>query len=250
MRESDLTEVSSHLNTTTLCGYTARALYSPAKYSKEKQKNKYGVVLLPPIFVFFFALCYSVLTVTLSLTMDSYAPLLERTKVPQPSLQKFAVISIFSKLRSAPKHLDSESEPGRDAISQCLHSASPPVVDQSARELCRLVTEANYGVSRALLELQSALEGSDPNLVNLFVKAIGFLVRFEFQRSNGAWRFSSAETHPFVKVSERNDTSLSPCLVAQNKILISHCVGFGTVIYLFIFYFITEILDYLQIIGR
>ncbi|KAK4603584.1 hypothetical protein RGQ29_012198 [Quercus rubra] len=132
--------------------------------------------------------------------MDSYAPLLERTKVPQPSLQKFAVISIFSKLRSAPKHLDSESEPGRDAISQCLHSASPPVVDQSVRELCRLVTEANYGVSRALLELQSALEGSDPNLVNLFVKAIGFLVRFEFQRSNGAWRFSSAETHPFVKV--------------------------------------------------
>ena len=237
MRESDLTKVSSHLNTTTLCGYTARALYSPAKYSKEKQKNKYGVVLLPPIFVFFFALCYSVLTVTLSLTMDSYAPLLERTKVPQPSLQKFAVISIFSKLRSAPKHLDSESEPGRDAISQCLHSASPPVVDQSVRELCRLVTEANYGVSRALLELQSALEGSDPNLVNLFVKAIGFLVRFEFQRSNGAWRFSSAETHPFVKVSERNDTSLSPCLVAQNKILISHCVGFGTVIfYLFLLY--------------
>ena len=249
MRETDLTKVSSHLNTTTLCGYTARALYSPAKYSKEKQKNKYGVVLLPPIFVFFFALCYSVLTETLSLTMDSYAPLLERTKVPQPSLQKFAVISIFSKLRSAPKHLDSESEPGRDAISQCLHSASPPVVDQSVRELCRLVTEANYGVSRALLELQSALEGSDPNLVNLFVKAIGFLVRFEFQRSNGAWRFSSAETHPFVKVSERNDTSLSPCLVAQNKILISHCVGFGTVI-IIIFYFITEILDYLQIIGR
>ena len=217
--------------------------------AKKNKKNKYGVVLLPPIFVFFFALCYSVLTVTLSLTMDSYAPLLERTKVPQPSLQKFAVISIFSKLRSAPKHLDSESEPGRDAISQCLHSASPPVVDQSARELCRLVTEANYGVSRALLELQSALEGSDPNLVNLFVKAIGFLVRFEFQRSNGAWRFSSAETHPFVKVSERNDTSLSPCLVAQNKILISHCVGFGTVI-IIIFYFITEILDYLQIIGR
>lgn len=165
--------------------------------------------------------------------MDSYAPLLERTKVPQPSLQKFAVISIFSKLRSAPKHLDSESELGRDAISRCLHSASPPVVDQSVRELCRFVTESNYAVSRALLELQSALEGSDPNLVNLFVKAIGFLVRFEFQRSNGAWRFSSAVTHPFVKVSERNDTSLSPYLVAQNKIFISHCVGFGTVIFNF-----------------
>ena len=54
------------------------------------------------------------------------------------------------------------------------------MLDQSVCELCRLVTEANYGVSRALLELQSALEGSDLNLVNLFIKAIGFLVRFEF----------------------------------------------------------------------
>ena len=134
--------------------------------------------------------------------MDSYAPLLERTRVPQPSLQKFAVISIFSKLQSAPKHLDSESEPGRDAISQCLHSASPPVVDQSVRELCRLVTDSHFDISRALLELQSALEGSDLNFVRLFVKAIGFLVRTEFQKSNGEWRFTSTETHPFVKVRE------------------------------------------------
>ena len=119
------------------------------------------------------------------------------------------------------------------------------MLDQSVRMLCRLVTEANYNVSCALLELQSALEGSNLNLVNLFVKAIGFHVRFEFQRSYGAWRFNFAKTHPFVKVSQRNDTILSPCLIAQNKILISHCVGFGTVIF-----YLTKILDYLQIIGH
>ncbi|KAG7985679.1 hypothetical protein I3843_03G038900 [Carya illinoinensis] len=132
--------------------------------------------------------------------MDTYAPLLEKTRVPQPSLQKFAVISIFSKLRSAPKYLDSESEPGREAISQCLHSISPAVVDQSVRELCRLVTDSQMDIPRGLLELQSALEGSDPKYIDLFVKGLGFLVRFGFGRNNGSWRFSSTETHPFVKV--------------------------------------------------
>ncbi|KAK3033054.1 hypothetical protein RJ639_035680 [Escallonia herrerae] len=63
--------------------------------------------------------------------MDSYAPLLERTRVPQPSLQKLAVISIFDKLRSSPPHLNAESDPGRDAVTQSLSSASAPVVDQS-----------------------------------------------------------------------------------------------------------------------
>ncbi|KAE8021495.1 hypothetical protein FH972_007379 [Carpinus fangiana] len=155
--------------------------------------------------------------------MDSYAHLLERIRVPQPSLQKFAVISIFSKLRSAPKYLDSESEPGREAISQCLHSPSPAVVDQSVRELCRLVTDSQMDISRGLLELQSALEGSDPKFSGLFVKALGFLVRFGFQKHNGSWRFASAETHPFVKIllcrSEVQSELMQQVLLfmAQNK---------------------------------
>ncbi|KAG5254553.1 protein RST [Salix suchowensis] len=132
--------------------------------------------------------------------MDSYTPLLQKTRVPQPSLQKFAVISIFSKLRSAPSYLDPDSEPGREAISQCLHSTSPAVVDQSVRELCRLLLDSRLDLSRTLLELQSALEGSDPKFVGLFVKAIGYVVRFGFQRNHGSWRFPSIENHPFVKI--------------------------------------------------
>ncbi|XP_024029477.1 protein RST1 isoform X2 [Morus notabilis] len=132
--------------------------------------------------------------------MDSYSPLLEKLRVPQPSLQKLAVISIFSKLRSAPKYLDSDSDPGRDAINQCLHSASPAIVDQSVRELCRLVADSLMDVSRGLLELQSALEGCEPRFVDLFVKALGFLVRLGLQKNSLKWRLASTESHPFVKV--------------------------------------------------
>ncbi|XVF58012.1 hypothetical protein PTKIN_Ptkin07bG0028200 [Pterospermum kingtungense] len=132
--------------------------------------------------------------------MDSYASLLEKIRVPQPSLQKFAVISIFSKLRTAPVHLGPDSEPGSQAISQCLQSSSPAVVDQSVRELCRLVLDSNLDLSRALLELQSALEGSDPKFVPLFVKSLGFIVRVGFERSNGSWKPESYEDHPFIKI--------------------------------------------------
>lgn len=135
-----------------------------------------------------------------SSSMESYTPLLEKTRVPQPSLQKFAVISIFAKLRTAPKYLDSESEPGRDALSQCLHSASPAVIDQSVRELCRLVMDSQMDVSRGCLEFQSALEGTQPRFVDLFVKSLGFLVRFGFQKNIVKWQSSSTESHPFVKV--------------------------------------------------
>ncbi|KAK7266047.1 hypothetical protein RIF29_18686 [Crotalaria pallida] len=126
--------------------------------------------------------------------MDSYAPLLDKLRLPQPSLQKHAVISIFSKLRSSPKHQHLH------VISRCLTSPSPHVVDHSVRELCRLVTDSVIDVDRGFLELQSALEGSDPSLVTVFVKGLGFLVRYGFQQKNASWRFSSTESHPFVKV--------------------------------------------------
>ncbi|GAV70241.1 DUF3730 domain-containing protein [Cephalotus follicularis] len=160
--------------------------------------------------------------------MDSYTPLLEKTRVPQPALQKFAVISIFSKLRSDPTHLDSVS--GRDAISQCLHSSSPAVVDQSVRELCRLVSDSLLDLSIGFLELQSAIEGSDPNLVKVFVKGIGFLVRVGFQRSNGVWRFSSTEYHPLVMILSSRSEAHSE-LVQQVLLFMaqSRCLGMGKV---------------------
>ncbi|XP_039008484.1 protein RST1 isoform X2 [Hibiscus syriacus] len=158
--------------------------------------------------------------------MDSYTSLLEKTRLPQPSLQRFAVISIFSKLRTAPLHLGPDSEPGSQAISQCLHSSSPAVVDQSVRELCRLVLDSNMDLPRALLELQSSLEGSDPKFVPLFVKSLGFIVCVGFERSNGSWKPESHEDHPFVKVlSSRREVELE--LVNQILLFMEKNKGLG-----------------------
>lgn len=93
-----------------------------------------------------------------------------------------------------------ESGPGREAISQCLHSRSPAVVDQTVRELCRLVSDSKLDLSRGLVELQSSLEESDLKFVPLFVKGLGFLVRVGFKKKNGSWKLSSTENHPFVKI--------------------------------------------------
>ncbi|XP_065878265.1 protein RST1 isoform X2 [Euphorbia lathyris] len=155
--------------------------------------------------------------------MDSYTHLLEKIRVPQPSLQKFAVISIFSKLRSSPTYLDPDSHPGREAITQCLHSSSPAVVDQTVRELCRLVFDSKLNLPRGLLELQSALQGADSKFVGLFVKGLGFLIRLGFERNNGSWHFASPESHPFVKIlSYRSDVQSELVqqvlqFMAQNK---------------------------------
>ncbi|XWS44143.1 hypothetical protein CRYUN_Cryun15aG0019200 [Craigia yunnanensis] len=160
--------------------------------------------------------------------MDSYTSLLEKTRVPQPSLQKFAVISIFSKLRTAPVHLGPDSEPGTQAISQCLQSSSPAVVDQSVRELCRLVLDSNLDQYRGLLELQSALEGSDPKFASLFVKSLGFLIRIVFERSNGSWKPESHEDHPFIKIlSSRREVESE--LVNQILLFMAKNKGLGMV---------------------
>lgn len=122
--------------------------------------------------------------------MESYGPLLEKTRVPQPSIQSYAVISIFDKFRSCP-----DNPVGRDAITQCLVSSSPAVVDQSVRQLCLVVTQHYFNLSDALVELQSALE--DSLFVDVFVKALGFLVRWGFHYLPHSFRFSA---HPFVKI--------------------------------------------------
>ncbi|XP_022750555.1 protein RST1 isoform X7 [Durio zibethinus] len=160
--------------------------------------------------------------------MDSYTSLLEKTRVAQPSFQKFAVISIFSKLRTAPVHLGPDSIPGTQAISQCLQSSSPAVVDQSVRELCRLVLDFKLDLSRALVDLQSALEGSDPKFASIFVKSLGFLVRIGFERSNGSWKPESHEDHPFIKIlSSRREVESE--LVNQILLFMAKNKGLGMV---------------------
>ncbi|GJR02152.1 armadillo-like helical domain-containing protein [Tanacetum coccineum] len=138
--------------------------------------------------------------------MDTFQPLLNRTKLPQPSLQKQAVISIFTNLRSLTRP-ELDSDPVTTTITQCLTSNSPAVIDQTVREICLLVKESKLDVNRALLELQSGLEGCEARFVSLFVKALAFVVQLGFRSQDVAVRawFESSEAHPFVKLGFRNE---------------------------------------------
>ncbi|KAH0467444.1 hypothetical protein IEQ34_004682 [Dendrobium chrysotoxum] len=135
--------------------------------------------------------------------MDStYAALLEKTRLPQPSFQRFAVVSLFRHLESSLGALGPNSGVCHDAISQCLRSPFAAVVDQAVHELCRLVAVGDrLSISVALIELQSALEGCEKRFVPVFVKGIGFLCRFAFC-IDSSWgrRFERVDLHPFVKV--------------------------------------------------
>lgn len=127
---------------------------------------------------------------------------LDPARLPDPTLQRQAISSLFHKLRLSP------SSPPPDSISLSLNSASLAAADQAARELCRLVSASLLPPSTALLELQSALDGCSGSagarlaLAPVFVKAIGFVVRFLF-KSDSSWGrsgFDPVELHPFVKV--------------------------------------------------
>ncbi|KAI3997834.1 hypothetical protein MKX01_036304 [Papaver californicum] len=160
--------------------------------------------------------------------MEIYTSLIERTRVPQPSIQRFVVISIFEKLRSSNSNIDSDSR--KIIISQRLNSDSSHVVDQSFRELCLILGFMNP--SLGLLELQSVLEGCDSRFVDLFDKGIGFLVSYQFQKIG----FSlDSQEHPFVKVvcfQELIRIEFKNELVRQVLLFIvtnKNLVGFGKV---------------------
>ncbi|XP_042456938.1 protein RST1-like [Zingiber officinale] len=132
----------------------------------------------------------------------SYGQLLEKTRLPAPSFQRLAVTTLFRKLRSPSPPLGLDSAPAaRDALATCLASPAAPVADQAVRELCLLVKDGLLTASQGLIELHAALEGCPPVFVPLFVKGIGFLVRFA-SSSDLSWgrRFDPVELHPFVKV--------------------------------------------------
>ncbi|KAJ4765519.1 Protein RST1 [Rhynchospora pubera] len=125
-------------------------------------------------------------------------------RLPDPSLQRQSISSLFNKLRLSP----SSSSPLPDSISLSLNSTSLAAADQATRELCRLVSASLVTPSDALLELQSALDGCSSGagarlgLAPVFVKGIGFVVRFLFKTDSSWGRsgFDPVELHPFVKV--------------------------------------------------
>ncbi|KAG6524249.1 hypothetical protein ZIOFF_014155 [Zingiber officinale] len=150
----------------------------------------------------------------------SYGQLLEKTRLPAPSFQRLAVTTLFRKLRSPSPPLGLDSAPAaRDALATCLASPAAPVADQAVRELCLLVKDGLLTASQGLIELHAALEGCPPVFVPLFVKGIGFLVRFA-SSSDLSWgrRFDPVELHPFVKASEAFLTYTSVVLLCRVEV--------------------------------
>ncbi|KAH9602275.1 hypothetical protein KSS87_015436 [Heliosperma pusillum] len=124
--------------------------------------------------------------------MDALGSLLERTRLPQASFQRYAVIQLFDKLGS---------NPNSEAITQCLTSKSAAVVDQSVRQVCRLVRKSKLSHSNAVLHLISSLHVTSPRLVPLFVKGIGFLVRLAFRNNTlPTVSLHSLLNHPLIQV--------------------------------------------------
>ncbi|PKA49872.1 hypothetical protein AXF42_Ash004414 [Apostasia shenzhenica] len=157
-----------------------------------------------------------------------YATFLEKTRLPQPSFQRFAVVSLFRRLEAASSSLGLASNAGRDAVSHCLRSPFAPVVDQTVRELCRLVAAGGgLPTSDAFIELQSALEGCDSCFAPVFIKGIGFLCRFAF-RTDPSWgrRFDQVELHPFVKVLSSQE-EFEEVLIQQVLLFIAHSMPLG-----------------------
>ncbi|KAH9325675.1 hypothetical protein KI387_005853, partial [Taxus chinensis] len=132
----------------------------------------------------------------------SYGSLLERLNCRQPSMQRFAVIGIFEKLKNGPPHLSLRSVAGREALFQCLHSSHAPVIDQAVRELSLLVEEekGHMDAPEAFHELQAALDASPSHSVETITKAIGYLSRLLYKRrSPHISSLFSPENHPFIK---------------------------------------------------
>lgn len=137
-----------------------------------------------------------------SSSSSSYASLMERLDAPQPAMQRFAVMAVFEKLKSAPPHLGLKSREGEDALSRCLQSSLAAVTDQGVRELCSLLEEGHMEPPQAFQHLHAALDAAPPHSVQTFVKAIGFLSRFLYKHHSThiSTTFSSPEQHPFLKV--------------------------------------------------
>ncbi|KAL2943215.1 Protein RST1 [Bienertia sinuspersici] len=144
--------------------------------------------------------------------MDAYNSLLARTQVPQPSLQRFAVIQIFQKLSSSTYNLNSD-----------LNAERAPL--------------HNVFILLPLLWLINQRASCDSRFVNVFVKGIGFLVRFGFHNGSSVSKnfFDAPENHPFVKVLTCRSEAHNE-LVQQVVLFVVHCKQCG----------ISEVCNYLR----
>ncbi|KAL3702297.1 hypothetical protein R1sor_020319 [Riccia sorocarpa] len=135
-----------------------------------------------------------------------YSGFYEKLQLPHALVQRYAVSSIFQKLKSGPAHSSLNSPIGEEAFTRCLTSTQPAVVDQTVKEICNLCREGKLPVERGLQELQSALDSVGPESVGAVVNGIGYLCRLFIQNVQVGAAFTGKSGdilgvgyHPLVK---------------------------------------------------
>jgi hypothetical protein len=141
----------------------------------------------------------------------SISPFLDRLALPQPALQRAAVRSIFAHYKKAPSHEQPNSALGREALTLCLTHQSHAVVDESAQQLVRLVSERPdlQDSGQAVEALLEGLREVSLGGVGPLVSALGAILRNSL---NGQWKKDKWQA-PTLH-SPRNDGRTSELLTA------------------------------------
>ncbi|KAJ7536683.1 hypothetical protein O6H91_12G077500 [Diphasiastrum complanatum] len=107
---------------------------------------------------------------------DGFGILYEKLQIDHPVVQRHAVIAIFERFKaSCTGRLQSGLAQG--AIAHCFSSLHPAVIDQTVKEVCKLVKEQILSMERGLQELQAALDSVAGDRVGVIITGIGFLCR-------------------------------------------------------------------------
>ncbi|GAQ88025.1 ARM repeat superfamily protein [Klebsormidium nitens] len=116
-----------------------------------------------------------------------FSPFLDRLSLPQPALQRAAVRSIFAHFKRAPSHEQPSSALGEETLTVCLTHRSPAVVDETAQQLVRLVSERPdlVGSAKGVDLLLAGLREVPAGGVGPIVGAIGAILRLSLAESWG-----------------------------------------------------------------
>ncbi|KAI5062948.1 hypothetical protein GOP47_0021495 [Adiantum capillus-veneris] len=150
--------------------------------------------------------------------------LLSKLKDPHPTVQRYAVRSIFEelKIQIGKKSAHEYSQTLLECMLQA--SRSVPALDEALSQLCVLVLDDHDGaLSRLILtHLQATLESAPAQAVPSVVRSIGFICRrFLSTHSHTVINFQTYELHPFVKAF-RSRRESHPEIVQQVLALLTH----------------------------
>ncbi|CAM0879759.1 unnamed protein product [Alopecurus aequalis] len=129
----------------------------------------------------------------------AFSRLVDRTRVPDPALQRHAVTAFFRHLLTLPAPLPAAAQ---DGISSLLASPHAAVAAYASASLARLAASRAdlLGPDHALMLLLAPLSASpSPRLASCLVKAVAALVSCVLRSGGPAGSLFPPHNHPFVQ---------------------------------------------------